>query len=104
MQVHVVWVAWADVHLLLKMFTNASHLVLMSSALFEGFEFMTVSATDADDPNTDNADIRYSIVEQLPPEPHPNLFAINPMSGAIRVNVDGLDREVNAQISFFYWL
>ncbi|GAA6080764.1 protocadherin Fat 4-like, partial [Tachysurus ichikawai] len=56
-----------------------------------GFEFMTVSATDADDPNTDNADIRYSIVEQIPQEPHPNMFAINPISGAIRVNADGLD-------------
>ncbi|XP_026802544.3 B-cadherin isoform X1 [Pangasianodon hypophthalmus] len=58
-----------------------------------GFEFMTVSATDADDPNTDNADIRYSILGQIPPEPSPNMFAINPVSGAIRVNADGLDRE-----------
>ncbi|TSK20077.1 Cadherin-1 [Bagarius yarrelli] len=49
-----------------------------------GFEFRTVSATDADDPNTYNADIRYSIVAQIPAEPHPNMFAINPISGAIR--------------------
>ncbi|XP_026802549.3 EP-cadherin isoform X3 [Pangasianodon hypophthalmus] len=57
-----------------------------------GFEFMTVSATDADDPNTDNADIRYSILGQIPPEPSPNMFEINPVSGAIRVNAAGLDR------------
>ncbi|XP_053472842.1 cadherin-1 [Ictalurus furcatus] len=58
-----------------------------------GYEFLTVTATDADNPNTDNADIRYSIVSQIPPEPHPNIFEINPVSGVIRVNADGLDRE-----------
>lgn len=62
---------------------------------------MTVSATDADDPNTDNADIRYSIVEQIPQEPHPNMFAINPISGAIRVNADGLDSNVSARTQIF---
>ncbi|GAA6084928.1 B-cadherin [Tachysurus ichikawai] len=77
----------------LPIFTQDPFIGSVPEASKPGFEFMTVSATDADDPNTDNADIRYSIVEQLPPEPHPNLFAINPMSGAIRVNVDGLDRE-----------
>ncbi|KAF4094397.1 hypothetical protein AMELA_G00014620 [Ameiurus melas] len=58
-----------------------------------GFEFLTITATDADDPNTDNTDIRYSIVSQVPPEPRPNIFEINPVSGVIRVNADGLDRE-----------
>lgn len=68
--------------------------------LIEGFEFMTVSATDADDPKTYNADIGYSILGQIPAEPNPNMFAINPVSGAIRVNADGLDREVSVQITF----
>lgn len=73
--------------------------------LTEGFEFMTITATDADDPNTDNADIRYSIISQIPPEPSPNMFAINPISGVISVNADGLDREVSAQIRFYrYYL
>ncbi|MCJ8747438.1 hypothetical protein PDJAM_G00153380 [Pangasius djambal] len=58
-----------------------------------GFEFMTISATDADDPNTYNADIRYFIRNQIPQEPSPNMFEINPVSGAIRVNAAGLDRE-----------
>ncbi|XP_053532603.1 B-cadherin isoform X4 [Ictalurus punctatus] len=58
-----------------------------------GYEFLTITATDADNPNTDNADIRYSIVSQIPAEPHPNIFEINPVSGVIRVNADGLDRE-----------
>uniref|UniRef100_A0A3B4DY46 Cadherin domain-containing protein n=1 Tax=Pygocentrus nattereri TaxID=42514 RepID=A0A3B4DY46_PYGNA len=56
--------------------------------------FMTVTATDADDPNTDNADIRYSILSQSPQEPVPAMFTINPVTGVIRVNTAGLDREV----------
>uniref|UniRef100_A0AAR2KMH9 Cadherin domain-containing protein n=1 Tax=Pygocentrus nattereri TaxID=42514 RepID=A0AAR2KMH9_PYGNA len=60
---------------------------------FLGFEFMTVTATDADDPNTDNADIRYSILSQSPQEPVPAMFTINPVTGVIRVNTAGLDRE-----------
>lgn len=59
-----------------------------------GFEFLTISATDADDPNTDNADIRYSIISQAPPEPNPNMFEIDPIRGAIRVNAEGLDSKV----------
>ncbi|XP_066512627.1 uncharacterized protein [Hoplias malabaricus] len=63
-----------------------------------GFEFMKVTATDADDPDTDNADIRYSIINQTPTEPHPKMFAINPVTGAIRVAAKGLNREVGAQV------
>lgn len=65
---------------------------------------MTVSATDADDPNTDNAVIRYSITGQIPPVPNPNMFEINPVTGAIRVNSPGLDREVSAEIRYFHQL
>uniref|UniRef100_A0A3B5LCP8 Cadherin domain-containing protein n=1 Tax=Xiphophorus couchianus TaxID=32473 RepID=A0A3B5LCP8_9TELE len=53
-----------------------------------------VVATDADEPNTDNSDIRYRIMSQKPEDPSPNMFTINPATGAIRVNEAGLDREV----------
>lgn len=53
-----------------------------------------VVATDADDPNTDNADIRYRIVSQTPTLPSDNMFTINQNTGAIKVNIAGLDREV----------
>ncbi|KAI4883910.1 hypothetical protein NFI96_021125 [Prochilodus magdalenae] len=62
-----------------------------------GFEFMTVTATDADDPETDNADVRYTIVSQRPQTPNPNMFIINPVTGAIRVNSEGLDREKDSE-------
>ncbi|XP_053349297.1 cadherin-1-like [Clarias gariepinus] len=80
---------------------NAFHGSVREAAKI-GVEFMTITATDADDPDTDNADVRYSIISQTPPEPKPNMFAINPVSGAIRVNADGLDRakypEYNLEI------
>ncbi|KAF5895565.1 B-cadherin-like isoform X1 [Clarias magur] len=72
-------------------FTQDPFIGSVSDASKIGFEFMTISATDADDPNTDNADIRYSIISQSPPEPSPNIFAVNPVTGAVRVNAEGLD-------------
>lgn len=47
-------------------------------------------ATDADDPETDNAALRYSILEQGGPQ----LFSIDPLTGEIRTVQVGLDREV----------
>lgn len=55
---------------------------------------MRVEATDLDAPNSDNSDVRYRIVSQTPQLPSDNLFVINPVSGVIRVNAGGLDREV----------
>lgn len=55
---------------------------------------MTVTATDADDPTTDNADVRYTIINQDPPLPKPNMFDINTVTGGIRVINTGLDRAV----------
>ncbi|KAG8437582.1 hypothetical protein GDO86_008334 [Hymenochirus boettgeri] len=51
---------------------------------------MRVEATDADDPNTDNAELKYSILQQDTPE----MFSINPKTGEIRTVQVGLDREV----------
>lgn len=66
-----------------------------------GFEVITVTATDADEPNTDNSDIRYRIISQDPQLPSDFLFVINPVTGVIRVNTPGLDREVNTFETLF---
>ncbi|KAK2505377.1 hypothetical protein MC885_020803 [Smutsia gigantea] len=49
-------------------------------------------ATDADEPETDNSALRYSILEQG----HPQLFSIDEHTGEIRTVQVGLDREVVA--------
>ncbi|XP_036440312.1 B-cadherin-like [Colossoma macropomum] len=74
-------------------FTQNPFLGSVPEASAIGFEFMTVTATDADDPNTDNADVRYSILSQNPELPDPNMFVIDSETGAIRMNAAGLDRE-----------
>lgn len=51
---------------------------------------MTVDATDADDPDTDNAALRYSILEQGAA----GMFSINATTGEICTAQPGLDREV----------
>lgn len=59
-----------------------------------GFEITKVEATDLDEPGNANSDINYKILNQDPQQPKGNMFEINPKSGVIRVNSDGLDREV----------
>ncbi|ROL43388.1 Cadherin-13 [Anabarilius grahami] len=62
---------------------------------------MTMTAYDADDPNTDNAVLRYIIVRQLPDKPSPNMFYIDPERGDIVtvISPHQLDREWAAQWS-----
>ncbi|XP_027862166.1 cadherin-1-like isoform X7 [Xiphophorus couchianus] len=60
-----------------------------------GFEVIKVEATDADEPNTDHSEIRYSIISQEPAEP--SMFTIDPVSGAITLSTDGLNREKHPQ-------
>ncbi|XP_060943717.1 cadherin-1-like [Limanda limanda] len=60
-----------------------------------GFEVITVLATDMDEPGNANSIVRYRILSLDPVFPSGPLFAINPITGAIRVNARGLDREKN---------
>lgn len=54
-----------------------------------GTPVMNVTATDADDPNTENAILGYSILNQEPGE----MFIIHRQTGVISVVTTGLDRE-----------
>uniref|UniRef100_K7GFV9 Cadherin domain-containing protein n=1 Tax=Pelodiscus sinensis TaxID=13735 RepID=K7GFV9_PELSI len=57
-----------------------------------GTSVMQVTATDADDAiETYNGVIAYSILNQEPKEPHPQMFTINRATGAIGVIASGLD-------------
>lgn len=73
-------------------FTEDTYMASVPEAAPAGFEFLRVTATDADEPNTDNSDIKYKITKQEPPENE--LFFINPVNGGLQVNAAGrLDRE-----------
>ncbi|XP_070834244.1 B-cadherin-like [Chaetodon trifascialis] len=74
-------------------FTQATFLGDVPEASPKGYEVIKVTATDADEPNNDNSDIRYRILSQDPELPSDDLFDINPVTGFIRVNVGRLDRE-----------
>uniref|UniRef100_A0A8B9L3K0 Cadherin-13 n=1 Tax=Astyanax mexicanus TaxID=7994 RepID=A0A8B9L3K0_ASTMX len=60
-----------------------------------GTTVMTMTALDADDPNTDNAVLRYIILRQSPEKPSPNMFYIDPERGDIItvISPSQLDRE-----------
>lgn len=61
-----------------------------ASLCFPGTYVTRAEATDADDPETDNAALRFSILQQGGPE----LFSIDELTGEIRTVQVGLDREV----------
>uniref|UniRef100_A0A667XHA0 Cadherin-1 n=1 Tax=Myripristis murdjan TaxID=586833 RepID=A0A667XHA0_9TELE len=75
-------------------FTQDTFLGEVPEASPIGFEVIKVEATDMDEPGNANSDIRYRILKQEPELPSGNMFEINPVSGVIRVNSRGLDREV----------
>ncbi|XP_035857333.1 cadherin-23-like [Sander lucioperca] len=74
-------------------FNQSTFLGEVAEASPTGFEVIKVVATDIDQPNTDNSDIRYSLISQEPTLPSDFMFVINPVTGVIRFNASGLDRE-----------
>uniref|UniRef100_A0A4W5K6J9 Cadherin domain-containing protein n=1 Tax=Hucho hucho TaxID=62062 RepID=A0A4W5K6J9_9TELE len=74
-------------------FTQDPFTGTVAEASKPGDEVMRVTATDADEEGSANSDVRYTIISQEPPLPSPDMFVINPVTGGIRVNAPGLDRE-----------
>ncbi|XP_044213889.1 cadherin-17 [Thunnus albacares] len=54
-----------------------------------GVPFTRVFAMDQDDPTTPNADLRYSLVSQIPNKGNTALFQINPNTGEISTTKEG---------------
>jgi len=78
-------------------FTQKQFTGTVSEFSVPGTSVMSVSATDADDPMTDNAHLSYSIIgqESIPANAvTKTMFGINNQTGAIYTRDVGLDREV----------
>lgn len=68
-------------------------------SILPGTSVISVSATDADDPSTENAVLSYSIIgqESVPPNAVTKvMFGINNETGTIYTRDVGLDREVES--------
>ncbi len=59
-----------------------------------GVPFLQVFATDADDLNTVNAQLRFSIVNQIPNPGNGFYFGINPESGEIFITEEGISTHL----------
>ncbi len=59
-----------------------------------GVPFLQVFATDADDLNTVNAQLRFSIVNQIPNPGNVFYFGINPESGEIFITEEGISTHL----------
>ncbi|XP_073321295.1 cadherin-15 [Pagrus major] len=78
-------------------FTQSQFVGTVSEFSVPGTSVMSVSATDADDPKTENAFLSYSIIgqESIPGNAvTKTMFGINNQTGAIYTRDVGLDREV----------
>ncbi|XP_076594161.1 cadherin-15 [Chaetodon auriga] len=78
-------------------FTQSQFVGSVSEFSVPGTSVMSVSATDADDPMTENAFLSYSIIgqESIPANAvTKTMFGINNQTGAIYTRDVGLDREV----------
>ncbi|KAM9366964.1 cadherin-15 [Symphorus nematophorus] len=78
-------------------FTQSQFVGAVSEFSVPGTSVMSVSATDADDPKTENAFLSYSIIgqESIPANAvTKTMFGINNETGAIYTRDVGLDREV----------
>ncbi|XP_060937243.1 cadherin-17 [Limanda limanda] len=66
-----------------------------------GTAFTRVFASDADDPETPNAHLRYSLVSQVPTKNHILLFQIDPNTGEISTTEEG-ENGIKARESIRY--
>ncbi|XP_062405482.1 B-cadherin-like [Sardina pilchardus] len=78
-------------------FTHDPFLGNVAEASKIGTEFLDITATDADEPGNANSIIIYKILSQDPKWPRADMFAINPITGKLRVENTGLDKEEVAE-------
>uniref|UniRef100_A0A3P8RRQ2 Cadherin 17, LI cadherin (liver-intestine) n=1 Tax=Amphiprion percula TaxID=161767 RepID=A0A3P8RRQ2_AMPPE len=70
-------------------FNQSSYAAMVRENSPAGVPFTRVFALDRDDPTTPNADLRYSLVSQIPNMNHVPLFQIDPNTGEISTTEEG---------------
>uniref|UniRef100_A0A3Q1GEG2 Cadherin 17, LI cadherin (liver-intestine) n=1 Tax=Acanthochromis polyacanthus TaxID=80966 RepID=A0A3Q1GEG2_9TELE len=78
-----------DVNNNAPLFNQSSYAAMVRENSPAGVPFTRVFASDRDDPSTPNADLRYSLVSQIPSRNHVPLFQIDPITGEISTTEEG---------------
>uniref|UniRef100_A0A8C5ECI2 Cadherin domain-containing protein n=1 Tax=Gouania willdenowi TaxID=441366 RepID=A0A8C5ECI2_GOUWI len=70
-------------------FNQSSYIAMVQENSRAGLPFTRVFASDLDDPQTPNAQLKYSLVSQIPNKKNVLLFQINPKTGEISTSDEG---------------
>uniref|UniRef100_A0A8C5ENL0 Cadherin domain-containing protein n=1 Tax=Gouania willdenowi TaxID=441366 RepID=A0A8C5ENL0_GOUWI len=76
-------------------FNQSSYIAMVQENSRAGLPFTRVFASDLDDPQTPNAQLKYSLVSQIPNKKNVLLFQINPKTGEISTSDEGDMRRRN---------
>ncbi|XP_006878966.1 PREDICTED: cadherin-16 [Elephantulus edwardii] len=91
-------VLWGPQHVLVHVkdendqvprFSQAIYRARLSQGTKTGVPFLFLEASDADEPGTANSDLRFHILSQVPAQPHPDLFQLDPREGALALSPQG---------------
>ncbi|XP_037672394.1 LOW QUALITY PROTEIN: cadherin-16 [Choloepus didactylus] len=70
-------------------FSQAIYRARLSQGTRPGIPFLFLEASDGDEPETANSDLRYHILSQAPAQPSPDLFQLEPRLGALALSPEG---------------
>ncbi|XP_075393342.1 cadherin-16 isoform X2 [Tenrec ecaudatus] len=70
-------------------FSQAVYSAQLSRGTRAGVPFLFPEALDEDEPGTANSDLRFHILSQVPAQPAPNMFQLEPQLGALALSLEG---------------
>ncbi|CAN9514243.1 unnamed protein product [Ophioblennius macclurei] len=82
-------------------FNQSIYIAMVRENSRPGVPFTRVFASDLDDPETPNTELRYSLVSQLPSKDSVSLFQIDPNTGDISTTEEG-EQMLEAREGFLY--
>ncbi|KAM9607920.1 cadherin-16 isoform 2-T2 [Trichechus inunguis] len=70
-------------------FSQAIYRAQLSQGTRPGTPFFFLEASDGDEPGTANSDLRFHILSQVPAQPSPDMFQLEPQLGALALSPKG---------------